>query len=58
MARPLRILDPGAIYHITARYNQRQELFLDDEDRLVVQHKRTASLWCYQMSLYPCILRN
>jgi REP-associated tyrosine transposase len=33
MARPLRIEFPGAIYHLTARGNARQNIFLDDEDR-------------------------
>ena len=34
MARPLRIEFPGAIYHVTSRGNARQDIFLDDEDRL------------------------
>ena len=33
MARPLRIEFSGAVYHITARGNARQAIFLDDEDR-------------------------
>ena len=33
MARPLRIEYPGALYHVTARGNARQNIFLDDEDR-------------------------
>jgi len=33
MARPLRIEFPGALYHVTARGNARQDIFLDDEDR-------------------------
>ena len=33
MARPLRIEFAGAVYHVTARGNARQEIFLDDEDR-------------------------
>ena len=33
MARPLRIEYPGALYHVTARGNARQDIFLDDEDR-------------------------
>jgi REP-associated tyrosine transposase len=33
MARPLRIEYPGALYHITARGNARQTIYLDDEDR-------------------------
>ena len=33
MARPLRIEYPGALYHVTARGNAQQDIFLDDEDR-------------------------
>ena len=33
MARPWRIQYPGAIYHITVRGNNRQEIFLEDSDR-------------------------
>lgn len=32
MARPLRIEFPGAFYHVTARGNARQKVFLDDAD--------------------------
>ena len=34
MARPLRIEFEGAVYHITARGNARQDIFLADEDRV------------------------
>jgi putative transposase len=33
MARPLRVLYPGAVYHVTARGNERQDIFRDDSDR-------------------------
>ena len=33
MARPLRILFPGAFYHITARGNERKEIFRTRKDR-------------------------
>ncbi len=33
MARPLRIEFPGALYHVTARGNAQQDIFIDDEDR-------------------------
>ena len=33
MARPLRLEFPGAIYHVTARGNARNAIFLDDEGR-------------------------
>lgn len=34
MARPPRIEYPGAFYHVIVRGNQRQDIFLDDKDRL------------------------
>ena len=33
MARPLRIEFPGAVYHVTARDDQREPIFVDDDDR-------------------------
>ena len=33
MARALRIEFPGAVYHVTARGNERREIVRDDEDR-------------------------
>jgi REP element-mobilizing transposase RayT len=33
MARPLRLEFPGAVYHITARGNCRNAIFIDDADR-------------------------
>jgi len=33
MARPLRVEFPGAVYHVTARGNARQDIFFDDTDR-------------------------
>jgi len=33
MARPLRVEFPGAVYHVTARGNRREDIFVDDEDR-------------------------
>lgn len=33
MARPLRIEFPGAVYHVTARGDRREPIFVDDEDR-------------------------
>ena len=33
MARPLRLEFPGALYHVTARGNQRENIFDDNDDR-------------------------
>jgi putative transposase len=32
MARPLRLEYAGALYHVTARGNERKELFYSEED--------------------------
>jgi len=34
MARPLRMEFPGAFYHIIVRGNQRQDIFVEDQDRV------------------------
>ena len=36
MARPLRVEFPGALYHVTARGNERRAVFRDDEDRQIL----------------------
>ncbi len=33
MGRQLRILFPGAVYHVTSRGNERKNIFRDDIDR-------------------------
>jgi REP element-mobilizing transposase RayT len=33
MARPLRIIYEGAVYHVTLRGNERRAIFRDDRDR-------------------------
>lgn len=33
MARPLRIEFPGAVYHVTARGNEKRDIYRDDRDR-------------------------
>jgi hypothetical protein len=33
MARSIRIEFPGAFYHVMARGNRREAIFLDDDDR-------------------------
>lgn len=34
MARPLRVQYEGALYHVIARGNEKQQIFIDDNDRL------------------------
>jgi putative transposase len=33
MARPLRLEFAGALYHVTARGDRREDIYLDDADR-------------------------
>ncbi|MGB7290639.1 MAG: transposase [Thermodesulfobacteriota bacterium] len=33
ITRQLRLQFPGALYHVTSRGNNKQEIFLDEEDR-------------------------
>jgi len=35
MARPLRLEYPGAVWHVTSRGNNREDIYRDDEDRLM-----------------------
>jgi putative transposase len=35
MARPIRIEYAGALYHVTSRGDRREDIFLDDNDRLI-----------------------
>lgn len=58
MARPLRIEFPGALYHVLGRGNQKQDIFLDDEDRHVylkrIQHyKEEIGFILYAYVLMP-----
>lgn len=39
MPRPLRIHAPGLLYHILSRGNQRQDVFLDDQDFRAYLHR-------------------
>jgi hypothetical protein len=48
MARPLRIEFAGALYHVTARGNARQNIYSDDVDRqafleLIIRRGRTTT---------------
>jgi putative transposase len=57
MTRPLRIEYAGAIYHVTSRGNARQDIYLDDEDRLrflrVVQQVVDRFNWrCHAYCLF------
>ena len=56
MARPLRIQYPGAVYHVTCRGNDRQDVFRDDEDRKRFLQMLIQSLNIYSVKLYSYVL--
>lgn len=65
MARPLRIEYPDAFYHITARGNERQNIFRDDADRThflsylenaVLRYKAVIHVYCLMNNHYHLLL--
>lgn len=52
MARPLRLEFEGAFWHITARGNDRRDIFLDDEDRQVFLDMLGAAIARYNWILH------
>lgn len=59
MPRPPRIHFPGAIYHIMARGNDKQDVFLCDEDRrrFLVELKRLKESRPFELYAY-CLMSN
>ena len=59
MARPLRLEFPGAVYHVTARGNERRPIFRDDEDRRLFLSTlgRTVARWRWVVHAY-CLMSN
>lgn len=58
MSRPLRILYPNALYHITVRGNQKKDIFINDEDRKLLLSiiERTVyarNILCYAYCFMP-----
>jgi len=56
MARPLRIQYPGAVYHVTCRGNERQDIFRDDQDRNQFLQILIQSINIYSVKLYSYVL--
>ena len=59
MARPLRLEFPDALYHVTARGNARQDIYVDDADqrnflRILRQTCRRANWLCHAY----CMMSN
>jgi REP element-mobilizing transposase RayT len=59
MARPLRPLFPGGIYHVTARGNDRQTIFEDDADRALFLIVLASVVARYQVPCHAyCLMGN
>ena len=58
MSRPLRILYPGAYYHVTCRGNERKEIFLNDEDRKLFLDKLLLSCNIFNVPVLSYVLMN
>jgi putative transposase len=56
MARHLRIEYPGALYHVTARGNDRQSIFRTTEDRLHLLELLAEGLERYEVHLFGYVL--
>jgi len=67
MARPLRIIYPGAFYHITSRGNERKEIFETDIDRekflsylesATRRYGAVIHVWCLMKNHYHLLLET
>ncbi|MBN1506203.1 MAG: transposase [Sedimentisphaerales bacterium] len=58
MARLLRVEYEGALYHVTARGNERRAIFLDDKDRVRFVSKLAETAETYHLRLYAYVLMS
>ncbi len=59
MARPVRIEFPGALYHITARGNKKENIFNRDRDRMVFLKILNETVTRYHFICYAyCLMPN
>ena len=59
MARPQRIEYEGAVYHVTARGNERRAIFRDDADREHFLRALAESVERFEVRLYLfCLMTN
>lgn len=67
MARPLRPQFPGAVYHITSRGNNKQDIYYDEKDRLrflkflgqtVLQYRWLCHGYCLMSNHYHLLLET
>ena len=59
MTRPLRLEFPGALYHLTARGDRREDIFLDDTDRQTFLDLLAKEIRQQRWRLYAyCLMSN
>jgi REP element-mobilizing transposase RayT len=67
MSRQLRLQFPGAVYHVTARGNARQDIFADDADRTrfldllgreIEQHRWRCHAYCLMDNHYHLLIET
>jgi len=67
MARPLRIEYPGAVYHVTARGDGREDIYLSDEDReiflevfahVIKRFGWVCHAWCLMTNHYHLMIET
>jgi REP element-mobilizing transposase RayT len=58
MARPLRVLYPGALYHVTARGNERKPIYRTDADRERFLAVLAQAVERYRLRLHAYVLMN
>jgi putative transposase len=59
MPRPLRLEYPGAVYHVTARGNRQDAIFLDDRDRACLLSILASTLKiCDAQAFAYCLMGN
>jgi REP element-mobilizing transposase RayT len=58
MSRPLRLDHAGALWHVTARGNERREIFVDDEDRREFLRLLGRSVGLFGWKLHAWVLMS
>ena len=56
MTRPLRIEFPGALYHVTARGNERKPIYRDAEDRQRFLQRLAGVVEIHKLAVYAYVL--
>jgi putative transposase len=56
MARPLRLEHAGAIWHVTARGNRKEDIFVDDRDRRALLEHLAVTIEMYKWRVHAWVL--